>query len=205
MGFFIQDFPNSPLDGELWTQRNDFQSCVSIVRKQKPIDEEWRRITYRVFDAPALDLPFEVRYRKLQEVLGTIGSQYLRLHPHVICQGKDHLREELEKVEQVGGEGLMLRDPKSKYVGARSRTLMKVKTEHDDEAEIIGYEREAGRVKSLVVRNHAGVVFEVGSGLTERDRARPPGIGTTITYKYRGFTASGKPRFATYFRKFPNE
>ena len=37
-----------------------------------------------------------------------------------------HLKEELAKVEQAGGEGLMLRQPASRYeTGVRSKTLLK--------------------------------------------------------------------------------
>ena len=36
-----------------------------------------------------------------------------------------------------GGEGLMLRQPGSKYVAGRSSTLLKVKTFHDAEAVVI--------------------------------------------------------------------
>mmetsp|Transcript_11446 Transcript_11446/g.9855 ORF Transcript_11446/g.9855 Transcript_11446/m.9855 type:complete len:80 (+) Transcript_11446:1247-1486(+) len=31
--WFTKGFPDSPLDGELWTVRDNFQKCVSIVRK----------------------------------------------------------------------------------------------------------------------------------------------------------------------------
>jgi len=43
------------------------------------------------------------------------------------CAGLAHLRAELESVEAKGGEGLMLRQPKSFYAhGTRSGTLLKV-------------------------------------------------------------------------------
>jgi DNA ligase-1 len=203
--FFIEKFPKSQLDGELWTGRSEFNQTVSIVRKQNPVDSQWERVTYRVFDAPALDLPFQERYKRLQDFFRGIDSSYIKLHPHIVCQGVDHVKEEHGKVEAAGGEGLMLRDPRSRYFNGRSKTLLKVKSEHDDEAIIIGYEREAGRVKSLLVRNAAGKEFEVGSGLSNADRANPPKIGTRITYKYRGFTESGKPRFATYWRDRDND
>lgn len=41
------------LDGELWTKRNDFQKAVSIVKRQDKNDE-WKLITYMVYDAPLL-------------------------------------------------------------------------------------------------------------------------------------------------------
>ncbi|MDD7568313.1 MAG: DNA ligase, partial [[Actinobacillus] rossii] len=38
-------------------------------------------------------------------------------------------------------------------------------------------------------------------GFNLEERTTPPPIGSVITYKYRGLTNSGKPRFATYWRK----
>jgi DNA ligase-1 len=39
----------------------------------------------------------------------------------------------------------MLRDPNSLYVFKRSKTLLKVKTFNDNEAEVIGYEDGIGK------------------------------------------------------------
>jgi DNA ligase-1 len=55
------------------------------------------------------------------------------------------LKERLVEVQNLGGEGLMLRQPGSLYVGKRSKTLLKVKTFYDAEAKVIGY--EAGKVR----------------------------------------------------------
>ncbi|HRL39155.1 MAG TPA: hypothetical protein PLU86_05395, partial [Comamonas denitrificans] len=38
------------------------------------------------------------------------------------------------------------------------------------------------------------------SGLRDADRAQPPAIGSTITYRFNGTHASGLPRFARYWR-----
>lgn len=58
---------------------------------------------------------------------------YARVVKHDKCKGKAHLEEELERVEDLGGEGLMIREPRSKYVNGRSHTLLKIKTFHDAE------------------------------------------------------------------------
>ncbi len=42
--------------------------------------------------------------------------------------------------------------------------------------------------------------FRVGSGFKDNDRDNPPKIGTLITYRYRGFTRKGTPKFATFVR-----
>ena len=46
------------------------------------------------------------------------------------------MKKELKRVEGLGGEGLMIRQPKSKYVNGRSSTLLKIKTFHDAEVRI---------------------------------------------------------------------
>jgi len=202
--FFTKHFPKSPLDGELWTGRSTFQKCVSYVRKQNPIDSEWKNVRYMVFDAPELKLPFKDRYKKMKEVFSKINCPYIQLHEHTICKGKDQLDEELAIVQNLGGEGLMIRDPNSHYECRRSRSLLKVKTFEDDEAVIIGHEpgsgKYLGQCGALRVRNGKGIEFSVGSGMNDKMRARPPKIGTKITYKHQGVSDRGVPRFPTFLR-----
>jgi DNA ligase-1 len=45
----------------------------------------------------------------------------------VFCKGKEHLKEYFEKIIKKGGEGVMLRKPKSLYEGGRSESLCKYK------------------------------------------------------------------------------
>lgn len=52
------------LDGELWTERADFQKIVSIVRKQDK-GEGWKNINFMIFDAPKLKAPFKKRLAKI--------------------------------------------------------------------------------------------------------------------------------------------
>jgi DNA ligase 1 len=59
-------------------------------------------------------------------------------------------------------------------------------------------ERHAIRLVSIFV--HRGRKFSIGSGLTEAERESPPPVGTVITYRFRGLTAKGLPRFPTYLR-----
>jgi len=202
--WFVKDFPKSPLDGELWTGRSTFQKCVSVVRKQTPIDSEWRNVKYMVFDAPELKQPFKDRIKKMKEVFSKIKSPYIGLLEHRICKGRSELNEELAVVQNLGGEGLMIRNPNSHYECRRSRTLLKVKTFDDDEATIIGHEPGSGKYigmcGALRVRNGAGIEFSVGSGLNDDMRARPPKIGVKITYKHQGVSNRGIPRFPTFLR-----
>jgi DNA ligase-1 len=102
---------NFELDGELWTKRDDFQKCVSIVKRQDQNDE-WKTITYMVFDAPAMSKStFKDRYKKLQEVIGAIKSPYITLLDHTICTSREQLVKKMDEVTAEGAEGMMIRDP----------------------------------------------------------------------------------------------
>jgi DNA ligase-1 len=124
------------------------------------------------------------------------------MHQHQRCRGLGHLREELAKVEALGGEGLMLRQPGSKYEVGRSTTLLKVKTFHDAEARVIehlpGAGRHKGRMGALAVELPDGTTFSVGTGFSDAQRQSPPAIGSLITFRYQELSDRGVPRFPSF-------
>ena len=77
---------------------------------------------YIVFDAPAVAEPFEQRMEYLNELVRKHGPQYAVAHSQTRCQGIPHLKEELQRVEALGGEGLMLRQPASRSLWGTQRT-----------------------------------------------------------------------------------
>lgn len=98
----------------------------------------------------------------------------------------------------------MLHRADAPYVTGRRPELLKLKPWQDDEAMVIahvpGQGRHAGRLGALRVRDPQGREFSLGSGLTDAERESPPAPGTVVTYRFRGRTARGLPRFATYWR-----
>ncbi len=199
--WFVEGLPDTPLDGELWLDRKKFQRTVSIVRRQDKSDH-WKEIRFLIFDAPAVNDPFEQRVQAIRDLLAGLRSNYARAHEHILCKSLDHLKEELARVEALGGEGLMLREPGSLYVAGRSSTLLKVKTFHDAEATVIGHQEGAGKHKgrlgALQVRLADGTEFAVGTGFSDRERANPPAIGSVITFRYQELSEAGVPRFPSY-------
>ena len=202
--WFTAGLPSHSLDGELWLARQEFQRCVSIVRRQDA-GQEWQQLRFVIFDAPHLDAPFEERITFLQTHFSDGKHAWARALEQVVCTGVDHLRAELARVEALGGEGLMLRQPGSKYEAGRSHTLLKVKTFHDAEAVVVEHEggkgKHKGRLGALVCQMKSGVRFNVGTGFTDAQRARPPALGSVVTYTFRGRTESGLPRFASFLRE----
>jgi DNA ligase-1 len=201
--WFTDGLPDIALDGELWIDRKKFQRTVGIVRRQDKSDL-WKEVKFLVFDAPSADGVFEARIETLKDALRRRPMRFARPHEHVICEDLDCLRAELARVEALGGEGLMLRQPKSKYETGRSSTLLKVKRFHDAEAIVTGHQggagKHKGRLGALVVKLSSGVTFSVGTGFSDRERAAPPPIGATITFRYQELSDTGVPRFPSYVR-----
>jgi DNA ligase-1 len=125
--WFLAGLPDIPLDGELWIGRRAFQRTVGIVRRQDKT-ELWKQVRYVAFDAPGVDAAFEVRLAAIRAHIERANPLYLTALEHRICTDLDHLRAELARIEALGGEGLMLRQPESRYEIGRSVTLLKVKS-----------------------------------------------------------------------------
>ncbi len=199
--WFTAGLPDVPLDGELWGGRKKFQRTVSIARRQDA-SEHWRELCFVVFDAPAMDAPFEERMAFCARQLADQRAPYAQHHEHVRCQGSAHLQAELARVEALGGEGLMLRQPASRYEVGRSSTLLKVKRFHDAEARVIdhvaGEGRHTGRMGALVVELADGTRFSVGTGFSDAERSAPPPVDSIITFRYQELSDGGVPRFPSY-------
>ncbi len=203
--WFVAALPRVVLDGELWIDRKRFQRTVSIVRRQDQSDL-WGEVKYVVFDAPQVAEPFETRIKFLADLLGKHQPPHARVHEQQECRGVDHLRHELTRVEALGGEGLMLRQPQSRYVVGRSATLLKVKTFHDAEARVVGHiagkGRHKGRLGALEVELANGTRFAVGTGFSDAERGNPPGIGSMIVFRYQELSEGGVPRFPSFVRVY---
>ncbi|MGO8750290.1 MAG: DNA ligase [Thermoguttaceae bacterium] len=201
--WFVAGLPDTPLDGELWIDRKQFQRSVSIVRRQDKSDH-WKEVRFLVFDAPKCSGSFEERLKFLTDSLRPEQHPYARLHEHERCKGLPHLREELARVESLGGEGLMLRQPGSAYEVGRSFTLLKIKRFHDAEAVVLAHQPGKGKFKgmlgALAVQLPDGTEFSVGTGFSDAERWNPPPVGSTITFRYQELSDAGVPRFPSFAR-----
>lgn len=199
--WFTEDLPADTLDGELWVGRKLFSKTISIVRSGSA-GEAWKEVMYVVFDAPNARGGFEERIAHVDKVLKKAGSKYARVHEQAICESFAHLSDELARVEALGGEGLMLRQPKSSYEVGRSTSLLKVKTFHDAEGRIIGHVpgagRHKGRLGAVVCELPNGTTFNIGTGFSDAERKDPPPIGSVVTFRYQELTDDGIPRFPSW-------
>jgi DNA ligase-1 len=189
------------LDGELWVGRKMFQTTVSTVRKLVPTDAEWENVHYAVFDGPEIAGDFENRLTALQAIVSEDSNETVYLLKQTKCRGADHLKRFLKDIEEQGGEGVMLRKSGSLYEEGRSNTCLKVKTFFDDEAIVIGYTDGRGKHKNRVgalICKWNGVTFEVGTGLSDKQRESPPAIDSKITFRAQELSVGGIPRFPSF-------
>jgi DNA ligase-1 len=206
--WFTRQLPSLALDGELWMGRGRFDALSGLVRRASPDDAAWQQVRYMVFELPGGPRRFDERAAALTELAGRSASTAWQAVPQSIVTGRDALRRRLDEVVRGGGEGLMLHRADAAYVTGRSRVLLKLKPLHDADAVVVGHApgrgRLTGRLGALQVRTDAGVVFQIGTGLSDDQRDSPPPLGSTVTYTYRGFTPQGVPRFASFLRVRPD-
>lgn len=240
--WWLSHLPKFPVDGELWLDRQQFQRTMSVVRKKSPIVKEWQYIKFMAFDIPIKMNAGLIRFRNNE-----IAIPDLYLHPgireqkgfrfvyHILetqttqndifkvikqtpIRNKEHLQSMLDDVVNNGGEGLMLREPYSKWEQCRSNFLLKVKPIQTMEVRVCGYfygdGKYYGMMGALEVEDSTGKRFKV-SGFTDQERRVPScGLpfsysreddcvfkkGDTITIKYRELTKGGIPKEARYHR-----
>ena len=202
--WFISKLPPWPLDGELWLARRKFDELSGIVRKTLPVDEEWKRVNYMVFELPDAPGSFEQRYAKIRDIVATINWPQLRAVEQTRVANRAELKRRFDAIVKGGAEGLMLHLADAPYVTGRSDVLLKLKPLLDTEAVVIGHlpgkGKYVGKMGALEVKTRDGIVFRLGTGFSDAARSNPPPVGSLVTYTYREMTPSGKPRFASFMR-----
>lgn len=167
-----------------------------------------------VFDYTNASLLYEERLKELKrrlpdgemspdQVQSASRGGHICVLPAVKCESRSHLHELMFKVLDSGGEGLMLRQPRSKYEFKRSKTLYKYKHWYDAEGLVVGQEygegEHKGRMGAVVMEMESGNRLTVGSGFTHAQRdAWQPSVGKIIRYRFQELSHDGLPRFPIY-------
>jgi len=201
---FVRNFPDFAIEGEIWGGRNTFEITIGIVKKQEAHDG-WLELKFAVFDVPAAAGGFEERLKVAKKWFVKHPADHAFVIEHSPVKNNTHLQQELKRVEELGGEGIILRRPGSLYTKGRSGDVLKVKSYADMEAVVIehipGQGRNEARMGSLLVELPGSQMrFKIGTGFSDEVRENPPPIGSLITFKYYGFYESGVPKFPSFLR-----
>ncbi|MBU0675202.1 MAG: DNA ligase [Proteobacteria bacterium] len=205
---FTNNFPDFPLEGEIWGGRQTFAKTISIVKKKD--GQNWLTLKFAIFDVPKAPGGFTDRIK--------VAEQWFAAHPSATAfiieqspvRNRRFMERHLQKIQKTGGEGLIVRRPDAPYSPGRSKDILKVKGYEDSEAKVLEYipgsGRNKGRMGSLLVElPDSKIQFKVGSGFSDQDRTTPPPVGSLITFKYNGFYESGIPRFPAFVRIYRDE
>ncbi len=207
---FFKVQPNAVLDGELYNHalRDDFEQIISLVRKQKPTDEDRRNaqhlIQYHVYDIIAEGPSYEDRLNWL------LSSRYLwcnavvPVETHKVNKYEEAANMHHDGFLAAGYEGSILR-LNGPYEQKRSYNLQKFKDFSDDEATIIGYEagkgKRTGTLGKFFMMDDQGVEFGCppGKGFNYKDLANildnvHDYIGKRATFTYFERTKAGSYR-----------
>jgi DNA ligase-1 len=202
--WFTRGLPAIPLDGELWMGRGSFERLSGIVRKAEPVDEEWREVRYMLFELPGGEGDFSTRKDRLRQFVEAARIPWLLAVEQFRVADRKALLARLEAVVAGGGEGLVLHRASAGYTVGRGDDLLKLKPYLDREAKVVahlpGKGRNTGRLGALLVEDTDGRRFRIGTGFSDAQREDPPPVGSAITYRYHGLTATGLPRFPSFMR-----
>jgi DNA ligase-1 len=207
--WFTAGWPRVAMDGELWAGRAQFARAVSTVRMQVPDDAAWRAMRFMVFDLPAQGGDFTARLAVLTTQVSRINQPWVLAVSQTKVASHGALQSLLGTTVKAGGEGLALHRAASLYTAQRNGDLLKFKTHEDSEARVVGHiagkGKYAGQLGALLVELSAAEGqparrFKLGTGFTDAQRQDPPALGSVVTYRFRGLTDGGIPRFASFMR-----
>jgi DNA ligase-1 len=206
--WFTQNWPQTPFEGELWTGRGQFEKTASILQQKNASHEAWQQLRFMVFDLPHHPSIFSTRFAAYQKIVANLNQPWVQSVEQTRCNSHEELTSKLSYAVAEGSEGLMLHRADSHYVAGRSNDLLKVKPHDDAEAKVVGHVSGQGKYAhqngALWVETPEGIRFKLGTGFSDAERKAPPTVGQWVTYNYRGLTAGGVPRFASFLRIHPD-
>ena len=204
--WFIAKLPPQALDGELWLAHGQFDALSGIVRKDVPVDDEWKQVQYMVFELPNAAGSFAERAQAIRDLVRRTGWSQLQAVEQTRVADRKALQRRLADTVAQGGEGLMLHLATAPYVTGRSDVLIKLKPYLDTEATVVGHRPGKGKYQGMMgalqLQTPEGRRFFIGTGFSDEQRRNPPPVGSSVTYRYRDLTRTGLPRFASFLRVY---
>lgn len=201
---FTKNWPNTALDGELWSKRNHFDHISGCVRRNKA-QACWQSINFHIFDLPKHQGSFHERVVVMDSLCQTLRQTTIQCVQQLKLRNTTELNHLLDQVIAQQGEGLMLHHQDALYQAKRVNHLLKLKPSYVDTATVVGHVEGKGKYKgmlgSLTIETKTGIRFKIGTGFTDEQRRNPPVVGSKIEYKYLGKTAKGVPRFASFIKE----
>lgn len=209
LAYFFKQNPDIVLDGELYNHslKDDFEKIISLVRKQKPTDEDRGEASilvqfwcYDALSQRSESVLTHYDYAARMSFLTSVFDVY-DLGPTNVVLVKTREVNNMDEARAIheinlaeGFEGSIVRLNKP-YQQKRSYHLQKFKDFHDTEATIIDYVegkgKRTGTLGKFIMRDEMGIQFGCppGKGFTYKDLAKildniEDYIGKVATFTY---------------------
>jgi len=201
------------LDGELYRHGMLFEHMMSALRRKEP-NPEAVSIPLHIFDGffPGKErMTYDLRRSEIVDELIHYAlpvSHLVQIVPDRYVLSHEGAQEFLAEMLEAGFEGAILRDRFAPYVGARTHSLLKLKTMHDEEFTVVGVVEGEGRMAGKAVfkcitkdgKDFTCNMRGLRSSLADMLRDKGLYIGRQLTVQFQGWTEHGKPRFPVGLR-----
>eukprot|EP00026_Physarum_polycephalum_P001933 Phypoly_transcript_01936.p1 GENE.Phypoly_transcript_01936~~Phypoly_transcript_01936.p1 ORF type:complete len:910 (+),score=132.37 Phypoly_transcript_01936:109-2838(+) len=188
----MERLPKMCLDCELWFGRGNFHEALQIVG-QTPPDSLWPFLRLLAFDKPDFptqNLAFESRYKFIVDAVPS-SHPIVILAARYLCSTRKQLMIAIKHVIKDGGEGVILRKPKTLYERGRTQNLIKLKASRGDkEALVLDINS-----RSILLQLPEGNTFEVPAKQkkTLKKGKRSLARGDVVTFEYYSYSHNALP------------
>jgi DNA ligase-1 len=216
---FFKNHPNAVLDGELFNNdlRQQLNEISKLIRKTKNIEasdlaESEKKVKFYIYDGYGFnsqtydfgaDAPYSVRKSYIDGNVIHLSEYFVEVETKIV-KSDNQMNELFQDLLNDQQEGGILRKMDAPYEHKRSKNLVKVKSEDDDEAIILDITDGDGNWKGAatnVTLKWKNKTFDgVFKGTYEKRakilKEKKNWIGKTVKFLYMGLTGLGKPNYA---------
>ena len=215
---FFKEYPTAVLDGEMFNNdlRQQLNEISKLIRKTKNIStadlaDSEKKVKFYIYDgynfpgkSDILDenAPYRERKNWIDKVVIPLSKYFVGVKTTVVLN-EEAMTVEFQNYLNDQQEGAILRNLDGGYEHKRSKNLVKVKIDEDDEGVIIDMTDGDGNWKGAatnVTLKWKNKEFDaVFKGSYERRvqilKEKSKWIGKTVTFLYMGFTGKGTPNY----------
>jgi len=186
--WFYKNLPGVPLEG-------CFYSTSNITDINSLSEDNWKEISFKIYDLPFLVQPIEKRIEYLRNL--NLSEKNNHVVPYIKCEGNSHALQVLEKMTKEKADGIILRKPKSFYEQKRDHpSLLRGIIRFQITAKVVACHVEKKKKDNILegltlsVKEHQ---FEVKS-LSDAMKSCPPPAGTQLVLLCKKFNKQGEPQ-----------
>ena len=170
---YMLNHPTLILDGELYLHGEPLQRISGWARLKKETDE-CDKLQYYIYDIVDINKTFEERLEIIEDLAEELNLTFdpnrdfdqnelkVQVVPHEKVEGWFEIKRLHDKYVEEGFEGLVIRDPNTKYgVNSRNKSMIKIREYMEDEFKIVDY-NEGLRPEDMVFvcETKEGKLFE---------------------------------------------